>query len=58
MSFPFIIIFPVVTVSIVEMQLSSVVLPLPLGPIIPTNSPSSTFKLILSMAFVTLSLFP
>ena len=57
-SFPFNNIFPVVTVSIVEIQFRSVVLPLPDAPIIPTKSPFSTLKLIPSIAFVTLSLLP
>ena len=34
--------FPLLTRSIVEMQLSSVVFPDPLGPMIATNSPFST----------------
>ena len=46
-------IFPLVTVSMVEMQLSRVVLPEPEAPMIPKNSPFSTEKLMSSMARVT-----
>ena len=57
-SSPFIMICPAVTLSIVDTQFKSVVLPEPLAPIIPTNSPFFTLKLILSIAFVKLDLFP
>ena len=53
-----IIILPAVTVSIVEMQFKSVVFPLPLAPIIATNSPSFTVNEILSIAFVILFFVP
>ena len=52
------IIFPSVTLSIVEIQLNNVVLPDPDAPIIPTNSPSATLKLIPSIALVKLDLLP
>ena len=44
---------PALTVSMVAMQLSRVVLPEPEAPMIPKNSPSSTEKLMSSMARVT-----
>ena len=44
---------PALTVSMVEMQLSRVVLPEPEAPMIPKNSPFSTEKLMSSMARVT-----
>ena len=53
MSLPFSRIWPVVGVSMVAMQLSSVVFPDPLGPMMPTNSPRSTEKLRPSKAVVT-----
>ena len=46
------------TVSMVEMQLSRVVFPLPDAPMIAINSPSSTSKLTRSSALVTLFLLP
>ena len=49
---------PLVTLSIVEIQLSKVVFPLPEAPIMATNSPSSTSNEILSIAFVRFNLFP
>ena len=49
---------PAVTLSIVEMQLRSVVFPLPDAPIIATNSPLSTVKDIPSSALVRLDLLP
>lgn len=44
---------PALMVSMVEMQLSSVVFPLPEAPIMAMNAPSSTVKLTRSRAFVT-----
>ena len=49
---------PDVTLSIVDMQFKSVVLPLPDAPIIATNSPLSTSNDKLSKAFVKLDLLP
>ena len=49
---------PLVGVSMVDTQLSSVDLPLPDAPIMPTNSPCSTVKLTSSMARVRLPLPP
>ena len=57
-SSPFIIICPDVTLSIVEIVFKSVVFPEPLAPIIPTNSFLLTSKLILSIAFVSITLLP
>ena len=58
MSSPLIIICPDVTLSIVDIVFNSVVFPEPLAPIIPTNSPLFTSKLMLSMAFVKFDLLP
>ena len=58
MSSPLITICPAVTLSIVEIIFNSVLFPDPLAPIIPTNSPFSTLKLILSIAFVRFDLLP
>ena len=44
--------WPALTVSMVEIQLSRVVLPEPEAPMIPKNSPSSTVKLMSRMALV------
>ena len=51
-------IFPALMTSMVEMQLSRVVLPEPEGPMIARNSPASTSKLTRSSALVTLFLLP
>ncbi len=58
MSVPSMNIWPEVTVSIVEMQLSMVVLPLPEAPIMPVNSPAGTSKLTPFTALVTLPFPP
>ena len=50
--------WPLVTVSMVATQLSSVVLPEPEGPMMPTNSPGITSKLMSLMACVTESRLP
>ena len=57
-SLSFTIIWPLVTLSIVDMQFNSVVFPEPDAPIIDRNSPSSTLKDILFIAFVRLPLLP
>ena len=49
---------PLVTVSMVATQFSSVVLPEPDGPMMPTNSPGATSKLMSLMARVTESRLP
>ena len=49
---------PLVTVSMVATQFRSVVLPEPDGPMMPTNSPGITSKLMSRTALVTESLFP
>ena len=49
---------PALTVSMVEMQLRSVVLPLPEAPMMAMNSPFATEKLTRSRALVTLFLLP
>ena len=49
---------PALPVSMVEMQLSRVVFPLPDAPMMAINSPSSTSKLTRSSALVTLFLLP
>ena len=49
---------PDVTLSIVEIQFKRVVFPEPEAPMIATNSPLSTSKDILSIAFVRLDLLP
>ena len=51
-------IFPALMVSMVEMQLSKVVFPLPDAPMMARNSPASTSKLTRSRALVTLFLLP
>ena len=50
--------FPLVTVSMVEMQFKSVLLPEPDGPITPTNSPSQMSNDTSSSARVTASREP
>ena len=49
---------PALTVSMVEMQLRSVVFPEPEAPMMARNSPSSTVKLTRSRALVTLFFVP
>ena len=49
---------PLVTVSMVETQFKSVVLPEPEGPMMPTNSPAATSKLTPASAWVTESRLP
>ena len=51
-------IFPALMASMVEMQLSRVVLPEPEAPMMARNSPASTSKLTRSRALVTLFLLP
>ena len=58
MSSPLKIMFPLVTVSMVEMQFKSVLLPEPDGPITPTNSPSQMSNDTSSSARVTASREP
>ena len=58
MSSPLRMMFPLVTVSMVEMQFKSVLLPEPDGPITPTNSPSQMSNDTSSSARVTASREP
>ena len=58
MSWPSTMIWPLVTLSMVETQFRSVVLPLPEGPMTPTNSPGATSKLTPSSACVMESRLP
>ena len=51
-------ILPALMVSMVEMQLSNVVLPEPDAPMMARNSPASTLKLTRFSALVTLFLLP
>ena len=51
-------ILPALMVSMVEIQLSNVVLPEPDAPMIARNSPASTLKFTRSSALVTLFLLP
>ena len=58
MSRPPTMMWPLVTVSMVDTQFSSVVLPEPEGPMMPTNSPAATSKETPARAWVTESRLP